>query len=877
MRDFDLLHARTWRRGREGGCLAIDLVGGDRIHEMSDPGTPPEGTPGPFLVSGGDGSCTPLPGGGVLLGEGAFWSLLDPLQPRPFSDGNAPDEQEARRQLRALAVRFRERVRWWRTLEFATREACRNLLRGRRPDLIPLLELFDDQPLEPGPAAEPDGAPAAALLPELELPTTPEAMRSFFLTEEALGALYGDHFLPREEQAVMAQEVAGSLQTGEALLLEAGTGVGKTLAYLVPLVAAVRTGQRRAVVATHTKALQTQILEQDLPRLQPLLGDRRFNLLMGRANYLCLRQRLAYTQRPVENLDQALAAAAFRLWLEVTRDGLREELAHHPLLGPDLDRIFFRSDSCLPGQCYEGDRCYVQRARRRARDSDLLVVNHSLLMHDLKAGHTLLGEMDHLVVDEAHRLPAVALEAHAVACGKWRLDEITELLGARRKDGDRFELLDLLGRRLAGGGKDGEKAARALEDYSRRMRGVFAAFRTWWQALGDRVDGVMPEPHQRQGRARVRDKSEAFGTLRPRTADLLTALAEAEAAHGAVKRATDVLDELSAGAEDDLAQVAATGQMLRQLEQDVRFLISDEDEDWVTWVQPGPESGVRVLGATLLEAGAVLRDFWSEASFAPIMTSATLAVGEDFQHMLGELGLTGRRPACRTVTCPSPFDYDRQALILAPQYFPAPGAGDFSQAVGEVMHALAMNVPRKAMGLYTSFQMIRQSREILAEAGLTEDEHTTCGPVILAQDPRVPAGSLLEKFRCHRRAMLLGTATFWEGVDFPGRDLEILIVTKLPFLVPSDPWVEARCERIAATGENPFTRFMVRDAVLRLRQGFGRLIRRLGDRGVVIILDNRLHTKNYGTTFLAALPAMPATFGDADDLVTRIEDFFHQD
>ena len=519
----------------------------------------------------------------------------------------------------------------------------------------------------------------------------------------------------------------------------------------------------------------------------------------------------------------------------------------------------------------------MQRARRRARDSDLLVVNHSLLMHDLKAGRTLLGEIDHLVVDEAHRLPAVALEAHAVGCGLWRLDEISELLGTRRKDGDRFEMLDLLAVRLDPLGKDGEKAARRLEDYSRALRRAFRAYRDWWQALGDRVDSVMPQPHQRLGRARVRDKSEAFGTMRQETADLLIRLAEAGNAFGGVKRATDVLDELSGGLEDDLAQVASSGQMLRQLEQDVRFLMEDEDEEWVTWVQPGPESGVRVLGATLLEAGTVLRDYWNDAPYAPIMTSATLAVGEDYQHMMGELGLLRRRPPCRTVTCPSPFDYDRQALILAPQYFPAPNAGDFFQAIGEVMRALAMNVPRKTMGLYTSFQMIRHSREVLAEAGLTDDEHTTCGPVILAQDPRVPAGSLLEKFRAHRRAMLLGTATFWEGVDFPGRDLEILVVTKLPFLVPSDPWVEARCERISAAGENPFTRFMVRDAVLRLRQGFGRLIRRLGDRGVVIILDNRLHTKNYGATFLSALPSVPGTFGDADDLVGRIEEFFQQD
>ncbi|PID80781.1 hypothetical protein CSB20_05710 [bacterium DOLZORAL124_64_63] len=883
MMERDLLHARAWRQGSDEGWLAIDLIGGDRLYRLQTETSPPPELPAPFLVSGRDGSCVPLPDGGVRLSEGAFWALLDPLRPWPFADGVASGALEAENQLRELVLRFRRRARWWQNLESEVRAGCRNLLRGRKPDLLPLLTMLTDLPLKPLATSarelEPEKQDPAVqdLVVPPELPASSRAMRAFFLEEDALGALYGEHFRPREEQAIMAEEVSASLERGEALLLEAGTGVGKTLAYLLPLLTAVRHGEQRAVVSTHTKALQSQILEQDLPRLKPLLGDKSFNLLMGRANYLCLRQRLAYAQRPVENFDQALAAASFRLWLAVTSDGLREELSHHPLLGPDLDRIFFRSDNCLPGQCYEGDRCYVQRARRRARDADLLVVNHSLLMHDLKAGHMLLGEIDYLVVDEAHRLPAVALESHAVACGPRRLDEIRDLLGSRHKEGSRFELLDLLAARLEPLGKDGAKAARRLVDYSRALRRAFGAYQDWWQALADRVDSVMPQPHQRLGRARVRDKSEAFGIMRRETAELLIRLAEAGTAFADLKRATDKLEDLSSGLEDDLAQVASSGTLLRQLEQDVRFLMEDEDEDWVTWVQPGPESGVRVLGATLLEAGTVLRGYWEDTPYAPIMTSATLAVGEDYQHMMGELGLLRRRPPCRTVTCPSPFDYDRQALILAPRYFPAPGARDFSQAIGEVMRTLAMNVPRKTMGLYTSFQMIRHSCEVLAEAGLTDDPHSTCGPVILAQDPRVPAGGLLDKFRAHRRAMLLGTATFWEGVDFPGRDLEILVVTKLPFLVPSDPWVEARCERISAAGDNPFIRFMVRDAVLRLRQGFGRLIRRLGDRGVVIILDNRLHTKNYGATFLSALPSVPATFGDADDLVGRIEQFFQQD
>lgn len=875
MIEQDLLHARCWKEGNEGGWLALDFVGGDRIFDLPADQTAPPELPSPILVGPGDGSCVNLPDGGVFVSESVLWSLLDPLEPRAFADSEADSRLTAEKELRDLALRFRARVCWWQTLKLSPKDSCRRLLKGRRPDLNPLLDILDSLPSVPMSEELAAGPPETELdNSSLNPPSNASEMHGFFLDEEGLGNLYGESFRPRREQAEMSREVASALENKDALMIEAGTGVGKTLAYLVPLITAITGRDQRAVVSTHTKALQSQILDQDLPRLAPLLKKRSFNLLMGRANYLCLRQRLAFFAKPVENLEEALQAAAFRLWLQITQDGLRDELAGHPLLGPELDKIFFRSDMCLPGQCYEGSKCFVQRARRRARDSDLLVVNHSLLMHDLKAGHTLLGEIDYLVVDEAHRLPVVALESHGIICGSWRLDEISELLGkGKARDSQRFDRLDLLGVRLGVMDKDGQKAAKAVEDFSRTIRQVFSTYRIWWDALGDRVDEVMPRG-QRMGRARVRDKDEAFAVMREQTSDLLECLAECENVFGRVKRTTEVLEDLSSGLEDDLAQVASAGTMVRQLHQDVRFLIAEEDEDWVTWVDPHPESGVKMLGATLLEAGGILKNYWGDAEFAPIMTSATLSVGEDFTHLMGELGLTRRQPPTQTFTCPSPFDYPNQVRILTPRFFPAPGAPDFAHAVGEVMRSLGLHADYKTMGLYTSYKMIRESAQILDEAGLTGDEKTSCGPVVLAQTPRVPASNMLDRFRRHRRAMLLGTATFWEGVDFPGRDLEILVVTKLPFLVPNDPWVEARCEKVAAAGDNPFMKFMVRDAVLRLRQGFGRLIRRMGDRGVVIILDNRLHTKNYGVTFLGALPTVPESFDNNEDLIARIDDFF---
>jgi ATP-dependent DNA helicase DinG len=377
-------------------------------------------------------------------------------------------------------------------------------------------------------------------------------------------------------------------------------------------------------------------------------------------------------------------------------------------------------------------------------------------------------------------------------------------------------------------------------------------------------------PGQRQ---RIADKDLAFRPLNDATEELLAATAAAATASGALNQGTETLEDLASGTMDLLLKAAAAGQLLRQLERDVRFVTADPSDRWVTWLEPARRGGIQALGATPLEAGPLLRDLWLEGQRAPVATSATLAVDGDFGFMLGELGLTGRRPPTATLSVPSPFAWAEQALCLAAEDLPDPDQAEFAGTIAAVLADLRRTVPRQTLALFTSYRLLQAVADQLMALEVQDDLFAGSRGEILVQSPRTSPADLRHRFRNARAAMLLGTSTFWEGVDFPGDSLEILVVTKLPFLVPSDPWVEARCEHLKAAGENPFTAFMVRDAVLRLRQGIGRLIRRRSDRGVVLLLDNRLISRHYGATFLSCLPVPVRWLPETGQLAAATAEF----
>lgn len=875
---------------RGGPLLLIDLRDPSRLFEIPD-ADHLDGLPaGAFvLVDGASARLEPRDEGRVLVPRGLVATLLAPPEAGRRRTLVVSDRLAAEQVLRREGRDFWAGIQTWAGLEADLRADVRRLLAPFAAPLAALIDMVDHLALRP--KADPfaawgrddDGPPRPPGPPPVPVPDHPLDLETWMTGEEGLGRLYGDGFRGRLGQGLMAGEVLAALEAGESALIEAGTGVGKTLAYLVPLLRTLAAGGRRGVVSTHTRALQAQILEQDLPRLAPLFPALKARRLMGRANYLCRTRLVRFRQRDAGTLDDAWAQASFRLWLATTVEGLRDEVEEHPALRPHLTELFDSPEPCSPAVCYGREECHVQRARRLAREADLVVVNHALLMHDCAARHTLVGEYGHLVVDEAHRLPQTALETFSLRCDGVRAAVLDELVqhgpGSREPELARRAAASL--ERLGEGAVGAAEAARAL---GRTVAGAAAALRRWLEAVDD-AHGASSQAREGayQGRIRVYDRRETFAPVDGATRALLDACAACGGAAAALAHAINAVDGVGPGLEEDLATLTRAAEMVRSLEEDVEFLTGIDDEDWVVWLEPDPGGRVRAVGATRLDAGELLREQWLGSRLSPVATSATLGIGEDFSHMNAELGLSRPGRPARTALVPSPFDYERQALFIAPAEFPAPDSREHVPTLAGLLQALLSRGTRKGMVLFTSYRALQQVRAELQARDESHEFRTDTErawaaerPVVLAQGEGASAGELLARFRRERRALLLGTNTFWEGVDLPGEELELLVVPRLPFLVPTDPWVEARSERMKARGENPFTEFMVRDAVLRLRQGVGRLLRTENDRGVVLLLDPRLHGKPYGMTFLKALPVPVRYCTGAAEAIAAAEEFFQR-
>ncbi|MCC7198266.1 MAG: ATP-dependent DNA helicase [Gammaproteobacteria bacterium] len=601
-------------------------------------------------------------------------------------------------------------------------------------------------------------------------------------------------FEPRHEQQVMADHVGEAIADRSVLAVEAGTGTGKTFAYLVP---AILSG-RHVILSTGTRTLQDQLFHRDLPMVSAAIGrPARVALLKGRANYLC-RHRLDMADQaqalPGMEPPSAKTLARIRAWSQGTRSGDLSELDGLSDSDPAWAAVTSTRDNCLGQDCPQFSYCHVVQARREAQAADIVVVNHHLLLADLAMKEEGFGELlpgtDAVILDEAHQVPETAAQFFGLNVSS---RQATALI--------RDALAELTRSGLVNPGIREELFAveQSLASAHSALRG-----------LPERIDWTAAP--------------DAFIESLDAAAVLLDRLARAidnggdEAGLKALKRRAE-----------DLARVI------------VELLDAGEDRG-VRWIESTPRAFTASF--TPFEVADRLREFMQARPCAWIFTSATLAVGDDFRHFLERVGA----PDARTLRIDSPFDYEQQALLYLPKGLPDPSDRTHTTAVLQTAMPLIEAAGGRTFLLFTSYRALNEAAALLrARIGFTDRY-----PLLVQGE--APRDSLLRRFRESGEAVLLGTSSFWEGVDVRGHALAVVVIDKLPFASPDDPLLKARLEGIKRSGGNGFMDFQVPQAALALKQGFGRLIRDREDFGVVAICDPRLQTRGYGRTFIGALP-----------------------
>ncbi|MBL8879085.1 MAG: DEAD/DEAH box helicase [Phycisphaerales bacterium] len=623
-------------------------------------------------------------------------------------------------------------------------------------------------------------------------------------------------FEPRPQQLEMALAVQRAFESKRHLAVEAGTGVGKTFAYLLPAIARVLAGGHRVVISTHTIALQEQLVQKDIPTLLHALElDIPVELVKGRNNYLGLRRlKLASQRQNALFPDQAALRVLHSIedWAYQTEDGSLSDLETPPPFDV-WEKVRSEHDNCMGRRCPTFEKCFYQQARRRAERAGILIVNHSLLASDLmirRDGASLLPDHDLMVIDEAHTFDQVAADYLGLTISN---AQVMHLLGGLFNDRTGKGLIASLGLNQQ---RDAAiSAARAADQF-------FQAISDWQRTRG-RANGrlMMANPIANGLTSALRHLTEQ---LRP----IVPTLAREE-------------DRLELQSAIDRTEAAATG---------VEAVLTQKFAEYVYWIELESGRQRRVaLCAAPIDPGDALRSLLFERVSSVVMTSATLAAdGASFQYSLSRLG----QPPADTLQLGSPFDYPNQARVVVEAGMPDPthGPGFTGAAAHAIVHWLRQTEGR-AFVLFTSYEMLRQV------ADLVRDELNEAGFTILVQGEGLPRTKMLEKFRETPLAAIFGADSFWQGVDVAGDALSNVIIVKLPFAVPDRPNIEGRNELIRKRGGNPFNDFQLPEAILRFRQGFGRLIRSRNDRGVVVVLDPRVVTKPYGRRFLQSLPPAP--------------------
>lgn len=704
--------------------------------------------------------------------------------------------------------------------------------------------------------------------------TTPLAaaqVAAFFAADGPLGRTFPG-YEQRAAQVQMAAAVTAALNNEDVLLVEAGTGTGKSLAYLVPAVQyAARRGER-VVISTNTINLQDQLFFKDIPDLQRIMAadelpaDRppfTAALLKGRGNYLCLRRYKQLRQSENFSPEEARALLKVQLWLPTTQSGDRAELLLADREQSAWGRINVTPETCIGPRCPDFRECFFFKARRQAEAAHVVVVNHALLLADLAAQANVLPPYDHLVIDEAHNLEDVATDQLGFSIDQARLlqfcDDLYQEGGARTVSGLLSELPNHFVQSAAAPAEQ-----QTAEQLAAQMRPALTRARTMiYECFNLLTAFVTREVEANQYDSRLR----------------LTAGVRRKNGWEAVERAWDNLKESLSVVGDALGKLETLlrdlehaglldyddlllrVEMLRRFATDVRVnvghIIFGNDES-VTWLTHDRVRDTLTLHTAPLSVAEILQTQLFAQKRTSVLASATIAVEGSFAFIQERLGL----PEATTLQLDSPFDYEQQALVYIPNDIPEPNQRGYQQMIEDALIAVSSAAGGRTLALFTANSALRQTYVGIQDA--LEEQQIA----VLGQGVDGSRRALLERFKESPRTVLLGTSSFWEGVDVVGDALSLLVIAKLPFSVPNDPIFAARSEQFS----DPFGQYSVPQSILRFKQGFGRLIRSKEDRGIVLVLDKRLLSKKYGQQFLHSLPNTRVRTGplnEAPRIITR--------
>lgn len=751
-----------------------------------------------------------------------------------------------------------EIVRLGETLEWGAYWALHQALRARSREVIgprhakedycgPLFEGFNGRgpaPLAPNPDCKP-------LDPD-EVSAALEYGGSF--------SRHFPHYEFRPQQVEMLRAVCEAFSRGNHLMVEAGTGTGKSIAYLIPAALWAMQNNTRVVISTNTINLQDQLINKDIPDLKAALGiEVRATVLKGRANYLCPRRLENLRRRGPEDVDEMRVMAKIMVWMQDSISGDRGEInLNGPVEREVWMRICAEDEGCTTENCIKrtGGNCPFNRARQAAHSAHLLIVNHALLLADVATGNRVLPDYNYLIIDEAHHLEDATTNALSFHITQTDVDRTLRELGGPNS-GALGWLLDTLQDVLPPAEfASASHLVQQATDLSFHLDSLARAFfETVNLFLVDQREGRPIGPYAYQERILPATRTQpswadvemswddAYRTLKP----LLEIISQLLA------NLADLVEELPEESEDLFSSFSNLLRRMSELKDNLNALVFDPAPDRIYWAEIHPNMRRLSLHAAPLHIGPLMEKYLWNEKLAIILTSATLTAAGEFDYLRNRLFAE----TAYELALGSPFDYENAALIYIANDIPEPGDRyGHQRAVEHGLIQLCLATGGRTLALFTSYEQLKRTSQAIGGVLARNDIR------LFEQGEGASPHALLETFRTTERGVLLGTRSFWEGVDVPGDALSVLAIVKLPFDVPTDPIVAARAE----TFEDPFNQYSLPEAILRFRQGFGRLIRTQQDRGVVAILDKRILSKRYGQAFLDSLPACTVKAGPLSNL-----------